>query len=106
MRFPLTALYVGLLPGCRAAPPQRRRASAHPSSGLVRRRTFLALTAAGSFIPARTGFSVCVTTKVFLPPEPVPNESGVRPDFVVASTRADRRAGRDPVLEAVLKRLT
>jgi C-terminal processing protease CtpA/Prc len=53
----------------------------------------------------RTGFSVFVTTKVFLPPEPLPADAGVRPDIVVATTRADRRAGRDPVLETVLARL-
>lgn len=53
----------------------------------------------------RTGFSVTLTTKVWLPPEPLPENSGVRPDIVVPTTRADRRAGRDPVLETVLARL-
>jgi hypothetical protein len=53
----------------------------------------------------RTGFAVNLTTKVWLPPEPLPENSGVRPDIVVPTTRADRRAGRDPVLEAVLARL-
>ena len=53
----------------------------------------------------RTGFRVTITTKVWLPPEPLPPDSGVRPDIVVPTTRADRRAGRDPVLEAVLTRL-
>ena len=51
---------------------------------------------------ARTGFGAVVTTKVFLPPKPSPNDAGVRPDIVVATTRADRRAGRDPVLERAL----
>ena len=53
----------------------------------------------------RTGFTVTLTTKVWLPPEPVPVNSGVLPDIVVPTTRADRRAGRDPVLESVLARL-
>jgi C-terminal processing protease CtpA/Prc len=54
----------------------------------------------------RTRFSVTLTTKVWLPPEPLPENSGVVPDIIVPTTRADRHAGRDPVLEAVLARLT
>ena len=53
----------------------------------------------------RTGFRVTLTTKVWLPPESLPANTGVQPDIVVPTTRADRRAGRDPVLEAVLARL-
>jgi C-terminal processing protease CtpA/Prc len=53
----------------------------------------------------RTGFSAHMTTKVWLPPEPLPAGSGVIPDIVVPTTRADRRARRDPVLDAVLARV-
>lgn len=51
----------------------------------------------------RTGFGVYVTTKVFLPPEPVARDTGVVPDVIVRTTRADRTSGRDPVLETALR---
>jgi Peptidase family S41 len=51
----------------------------------------------------KTGFGVYVTTKVFLPPVPGPPASGVVPDVVVRTTRADRRAHQDPVLERALE---
>jgi C-terminal processing protease CtpA/Prc len=51
----------------------------------------------------KTNFGVYLTTKVFLPPKPGPAASGVVPDVVVRTTRADRRANRDPVLERALE---
>jgi hypothetical protein len=74
-----------------------------PAYLLTGTRTFSSAMACAS--AAKAYGLMTLTTKVWLPPEPLPENSGVVPDIVVRTTRADRRAGRDPVLETVLARL-
>jgi len=56
-----------------------------------------------AFLLPRTGYTGYVTTKVFLPPAPLPPDRGVIPDIPAPLTRAERIAGLDPALEAVLR---
>ena len=50
-----------------------------------------------------TGLRAIFTTKVFLAPKPHPNDQGVVPDIPVTTTPSDIAAGRDPVLDTVLR---
>ena len=50
-----------------------------------------------------TGLRAIFTTKVFLAPKPHPNDQGVVPDIPVTTTPSDISAGRDPVLDTVLR---
>lgn len=50
-----------------------------------------------------TGLRAIFTTKVFLAPKPHPNDQGVVPDIPITTTPSDIAAGRDPVLDKVLR---
>jgi hypothetical protein len=56
-----------------------------------------------AFTAPGTGLRAILTTKVFLAPRPHPNDEGVVPDIGVTTTPDDIAAGRDPVLDRVLR---